>query len=136
MSSLSRESARAWISRTWATLRLALSWTHWSQRRQARRERQLEPLLLRLLAQETLLAVDHQASLYQQQALLQRSLLLEALQPVALAMQRQDSLALKQQEELLELLRLQQEILLEVLQGQQHPLREVIFQQLGQPIPR
>jgi hypothetical protein len=112
---------------------------HWSRRRRQRREQQQEHLLLqvqRLLQVETLALVDHQATLHRLLEQQLRRLLLEALSPVAAAMQRQDSQALDRHRELLELLRLQQEIQLEILDSQQLPLREVIFQELGPSMQR
>ena len=112
---------------------------HWSRRRRQRKALQQELLLLqvqRLLQVETAALVDHQATLHRLLEQQLRRLLLEALTPVAAAMQRQDSQVLDRHRELLELLRLQQEIQLEILDSQQPPLREAIFQELGQSTRR
>jgi hypothetical protein len=79
---------------------------HWSRRRQLRRDRERELLL-------------------EQLELLQRALLMQALTPLAQALQRQDSL-------LVRLLQEQQELLLEILEASSQPSqRHRLEQELG-----
>jgi hypothetical protein len=82
--------------------------------------------------QELLLQQQARSLLMLEQLLVQqltRQDLLEALRPVALAMQRQDSLHSQRQEET-------KELLLEVLNSLQPPVEDQIFQRIGHPPQR
>jgi hypothetical protein len=105
----------------------ALSWMHWSRRRQARlalQQRQQEDRLL-LMLQGLLEA--HRLHLQQEQ----RALLWEMALPLAEALQRLDQRILVSQRQQVELGSLQEELLLEILQGQMTP----VYQQLGMSTP-
>ena len=127
---------------TWLSV---LSWTHWRLTRTSR-----ERLAAESLAQVLLLQLEQQELLYhleqQQERLLDsqvelmqrvgslprqepRAALLEALPPLAQALQRQDSLAVQHQQET-------RELLLEVLNSQVPPASQQIFQRIGQPPQR
>lgn len=122
-----------------------LSWTHWRLTRTSRERAQQEALLQvltlqhdqlemlhRLQRQQDSLLVSQEALLEQVRALPReepRPLLLEALVPLAQALQRQDSLAVQHQQET-------RELLLEVLQTQVPSASEQIFPRIGQPAPR
>jgi hypothetical protein len=67
--------------------------------------------------------------------MLVRALLLEALEPLALALQRQDSLLLQRTPPLEPLLREQREILLEVLSSVQPSQASLLMQDLSLPSP-
>lgn len=79
-----------------------------------------------LLALETTALLDHLDSRLRTERLQQELLLLQALAPVAQAMQRQDSLAQQRHQE-------QKELLLEILQGQQPSARTQISPLIGLP---
>lgn len=98
--------SRSWRSTTRAAWHSTLSWMRWRQRRQARLLLEKEQLLLEMrqqLRQEV------------------RVLLLEALTPLAAALQRQDSLLLEQTHRLEWKAETLEEILLELLQQQPSP---------------
>jgi hypothetical protein len=99
------------MARTWRSL---LSWMRWSRRRRDRQRQ--EWLRLQKLQEEWLL-----------QCL--RSLLLEALEPMAAALQRQDQLTLEKHGQLMDLQR-------EILQSLQPTAQEQVFQRLGLPTPQ
>jgi hypothetical protein len=108
-------------SRIRVTWRFPPSWTRWTPtnrriRRQLRLEQELEQR-------------EQELQLLQEQikAMLQ-ALLLEALVPMAAAMQRQDSQQLQQHQEI-------RELLLEVLGSLQPTAESSIFRQLGLPQP-
>ena len=108
---------KSWISRTWVTLLSALSWTHWRQKKALKQWEWEQRLLLQMRLQ-------------------QRMLLLEALTPMAEALQRLDNLqrtAAHQQDKHLQY---QEELLMEVLNSLQPPAQEQIFPQIGQQTPR
>lgn len=125
-----RESVQRLSFRIKAIWLSVLSWMHWSRRRAAREEtlrlRQLQEIEV-LLLQERVRA-DLEWKLQLQEAKF-REALLEALRPVAAAMQRQDSLAERRQDNL-------QELLMEVLTSLQPSAEEQIFPRIGQPPPR
>lgn len=98
-----------------------LSWMHWRQRARERR-----------LQEQAQMREQFRAMLRLQEQRLQeqnRQLLLEALRPVALAMQRQDSLHQQQHQQL-------ESLLLEVLNSLQPSAAQQIFQRIGLPPPR
>ena len=99
-----------------------LSWMHWSQRR-----REMERAHLR--QQWELMLALHQREMLQKQEAQFRQLLLEALRPVAEAMQRQDSLAELRQDHL-------QELLMEVLTSLQPSAEAQIYPRIGLPPQR
>ena len=117
MSSLSR-TVRTWSSRTTAAWRSTLSWMRWRRRRSLRqaleRELFLEQLQL-LVQQET------------------RALLLEALAPLAQALQRQDSLLLQETHRLSWQAETAEELLTELLQATQPSSRQQLEAALKSP---
>ena len=121
MSSQMRRSS--WSSRIRETWRSALSWMHWSRRRQERREQEREILLARVEATLRVL-LEHQARTLMLQ---QRELLWEMALPMAEALTRMD----KRNREVQMQQGLEQELLLEILQGQMPP----VSQQLGLSSP-
>jgi len=94
-----RKTARTWSSRTTEAWRSTLSWMRWRRRRALRQAQERELLL------EQVLLVSRQAA---------REALLEALPPLAQALQRQDSLLLARTQPL-------EEMLLELLLAQPTP---------------
>lgn len=137
-----RRSARRLSSLCMGTWLSVLSWTHWRLTR-TERERKQEVLLTQVLLQlqvQQEVQQHQQASLdrllHSQVLLLERvralpqeqprPLLLEALQPLAQALLRQDSLAVQHQQET-------RELLLEVLNSQQPEVSEQIFRRIGPP---
>ena len=109
---MTAKSVRAWCSQAWETLRSALSWMHW--RRRARENRLLE-LEMRLVRLEAQILRN------------QRSLLWEALQPVAQAAHRLDQCQQVNQQETHSLLKQQEELLMEVLNSLQPSAREQLL---------
>lgn len=99
---------KQWIFRTWATLLSALSWTHWRQKRALRQWEWEQRLLLQIRLQ-------------------QRMLLLEALTPMAEALQRLDNLQRTAQQQQHKHLQYQEELLMEVLNSLQPPASQQIF---------
>lgn len=99
---------KQWIFRTWATLLSALSWTRWHQRK---RQRQWET--------ERRLLLEHR--------LQTRLLLLEALTPMAEALQRLDDRQRGAQQMQHKHLKYQEELLMEVLNSLQPPASQQIF---------
>jgi polyhydroxyalkanoate synthesis regulator phasin len=120
---------------TWLSV---LSWTHWRltrTRRERLQEETLRQLLLLQLEQQELLQrlvhsqVDLMVALGRLPREEPRPLLLEALQPLAQALLRQDSLAERHQQETQEMLR-------EVLDSLQPTASDQIFQRIGPPAPK
>ena len=108
---------KSWIYQRWEMLRSALSWTHWRQKKALKQWEMEQRLLLQIRLQ-------------------QRMLLLEALTPMAEALQRLDNLqrtAAHQQDKHLQY---QEELLMEVLNSLQPPAQEQIFPQIGPQTPR
>jgi hypothetical protein len=107
---------KSWIYRTWETLRSVLSWTHWRQKKALQQWETEQRLLLQMRLQN-------------------RMLLMEALTPLAAALQRLDNLQQQQwQKTHLHLLH-QEELLEEILNSLQPPASQQIFQRIGQPTP-
>lgn len=102
---------RSWTSRITETWHSLLSWMRWRQRARAR-EQQREERLLRLVLWQVADQLERQQIQLRELELQQRRLLVEAMTPLAAALQRQDSLRNQQQAEL-------KELLLEVLNSQQ-----------------
>jgi len=111
-------SRRAWSSGLRETWRSILLWMHW--RRRAKERQRLEWLRLQKLQEEWLM-----------QCL--RSLLLEALEPIALAMQRQDRLMLDQVEDLRNKVDFRHDQQMELLGEILNSLQPSVRQQLGLP---
>ena len=103
-----RKQLRSRITVIW---RSVLSWMHWRRRARAR-EQQREERLLRLVLWQVADQLERQQIQLRELELQQRRLLVEAMTPLAAALQRQDSLRSQQQAEL-------KELLLEVLNSQQ-----------------
>ena len=99
---------RSRITAIWLSV---LSWMHWRQRAR-KREQQQEERLLRLVLWQVADQLERQQIQLRELELQQRRLLVEAMTPLAAALQRQDSLRNQQQTEL-------KELLLEVLNSQQ-----------------
>ena len=108
---------KSWISQAWETLRSALSWTHWHQRRKQEQWEREQQLLLQIRLQT-------------------RMLLLEALTPMAEALERMDILMQQQWQQTHVHLMMQEDLLKEVLNSLQPPVSQQIFPQTGQPMPR
>lgn len=108
---------KSWIYQRWEMLRSALSWTHWRQKKALRQWEMEQRLLLQMRLQ-------------------QRMLLLEALTPMAEALQRLDNLQRTATQQLDKRLQYQEELLMEVLNSLQPPAQEQIFPQIGQQTPR
>lgn len=108
---------KSWIFRTWVTLLSALSWTRWHQRKW---QRQWET--------ERRLLLEHR--------LQTRLLLLEALTPMAEALQRLDDRQREAQQQQHKHLQYQEELLMEVLNSLQPPASQQIFPQIGPLTPR
>jgi len=106
---------KSWISRAWVMLLSALSWTHWRQRKTQKQWEMERRLLLELRLQ-------------------QRMLLMEALAPMAEALQRMDSLQQQQWQQTHLHLMTQEDLLKEVLNSLQPPVSQQIFPLIGQPI--
>ena len=107
---------KSWICRLWVTLRSALSWTHWRQKKAQKQWAEKQLFLLEL----------------QQQ---QRMLLLEALTPMAEALHRLDSLQQTSHQRQHKHLRHQEDLLMEVLNSLQPPASQQIFPQIGPLTP-
>lgn len=107
---------KSWISRVWEMLRSALSWTHWRQKKLQRQWEMQQLLLLELRLQ-------------------QRMLLMEALAPMAEALQRMDSLQQQQWQQTHLHLMTQEDLLKEVLNSLMPLVEQQIFPLIGQPIP-
>lgn len=108
-------------------LRSLLSWMHWRRRARER------------LTQQVALAVWMQVQLplaeaFQDQKDSNRRLLLEALTPLAQALQRLDSRQQESNQDQVMLLAEHREMLVEVLQSLQPSVQEQIFQPTGQPV--
>ena len=129
MSSQTRRSS--WSSRTWATLRSALSWMHWSRRRQARLELQQRRQEDRILLTLQGLLEAHRLHLLAEQ----RALLWEMALPLAEALhrldQKQQAGQMQTQADVGNSLAVTEELLLEILQGLMPP----VHQQLGLSTP-
>lgn len=108
---------KSWIYQRWEMLRSALSWTHWRQKKALRQWEMEQRLLLQMRLQ-------------------QRMLLLEALTPMAEALQRLDNLQRTATQQLDKRLQYQEELLMEVLNSLQPPAQEQIFPQIGPQTPR
>lgn len=130
------------ITVIWRSL---LSWMRWRRRaRQREQERQaalldrLEAILLKQVQQQAQAERLHMelAELRWKLEASQRSLLLEALRPVAEAMHRQDSLRQDQFQVLQKLGANLEELQLEVLNSLQPPVDQQLFPRLGQPPQR
>jgi hypothetical protein len=104
-----------WTSRVTAAWRSTLSWMRWRRRRELRR------------AQERELLLEQMALLVQQEV---RALLLQALRPLAQALERQDSLLLQETHRLEWKAETAEEMLLELLQSQPTPA-SLMQQELG-----
>jgi len=107
---------RSWSSGLRETWRSILLWMHW--RRRARERQRLEWLRLQKLQEEWLM-----------QCL--RSLLLEALEPVAAALQRQDRLLLDQVEDLRNKVDFRHSQEMDLLGEILNSLQPPVYQQLG-----
>lgn len=107
---------KSWIFRAWVTLRSALSWTHWRQKKAQKQWEMEQRLLLELRLQ-------------------QRMLLMEALTPLAQALQRMDNLQQEQQLKEHVMLLMQEELLTEILQSLQPTVSQQIFPLIGQRTP-
>lgn len=105
---------KQWSSRLREMWLSVLSWMHWSQRRAQRRWEEEQRLLLQMRLQ-------------------QRMLLLEALTPMAEALQRLDNLQRDSQQMQHKHLQYQEELLMEVLNSLQPPASQQIFPPNGQP---
>jgi len=108
---------KSWIYQRWEMLRSALSWTHWRQKKALRQWEMEQRLLLQIRLQ-------------------QRMLLLEALTPMAEALQRLDNLQRTAEQQQHKHQQYQEELLMEVLNSLQPPAQEQIFPQIGQQTPR
>lgn len=106
---------KSWISRAWVTLLSALSWTHWRQKKAQTQWEMERRLLLELRLQ-------------------QRMLLMEALAPMAEALQRMDSLQRQGSQQQYEHLKYLEDLLKEVLNSLQPPVSQQIFLPTGQPV--
>lgn len=122
-------SGRRWSSRIRETWRSVLSWMHWRRRRLHRelekREQLLDAIQLLLAAQRHRMLEDVQ------------TLMLEAMSPMAEAMQRQDSLLRTEMEDVQTMLMRHQDetrdLLTEVLQTVQPNPDQVIRTRVGLP---
>lgn len=108
---------KSWISQAWATLLSALSWTHWRQKKAMQRWEMEQRLLLQMRLQH-------------------RMLLMEALTPMAEALQRLDNLQRQGSQQQYEHLKYLEELLMEVLNSLQPPVSQQIFPRTGQPMQR
>lgn len=108
---------KSWIYQRWEMLRSALSWTRWRQKKALRQWEMEQRLLLQIRLQ-------------------QRMLLLEALTPMAEALQRLDNLQQQQWQKTHLHLLTQEELLMEILNSLQPPAQEQIFPQIGLQTPR
>lgn len=108
---------KQWSSRLRAMWLSVLSWMRWSQRRTQRRWEEEQRLLLQMRLQ-------------------QRMLLMEALTPMAEALQRLDNLQRQGSQQQYEHLKYLEELLMEVLNSLQPPVSQQIFPQTGQPMQR
>lgn len=106
---------KSWISRVWETLRSALSWTHWRQKKAMQRWEMEQRLLLQMRLQH-------------------RMLLMEALTPMAEALQRLDNLQRQGSQQQYEHLKYLEDLLKEVLNSLQPPVSQQIFLPTGQPV--
>lgn len=107
---------KSWIYQRWEMLRSALSWTHWRQKKAQQRWEWEQRLLLQIRLQ-------------------QRMLLLEALTPMAEALQRLDNLQQQQWQKTHLHLLTQEEMLQEVLNGLMPLAEQQIFPRIGLPLP-
>lgn len=107
---------KSWIYRAWGMLLSALSWMRWRQRKAQRQWEMEQRLLLELKLQ-------------------QRMLLMEALTPLAQALQRMDNLQQQQWQKSHLHLMTQEEMLQEVLNGLMPLAEQQIFPRIGQPMP-
>ena len=107
---------KLWFCRTWGTLRSALSWTHWRQKKELKQLQMQQRLLLELRLQ-------------------QRMLLLEALTPLAAALQRLDNLQQQQWQKTHLHLLIQEDLLKEILQSLQPTADQQIYLRIGQQTP-
>lgn len=107
---------KSWIYRQWEMLRSALSWTRWRQKKAQQRWEWEQRLLLQMRLQ-------------------QRMLLLEALTPMAEALQRLDNLQRDSQQQIHKHQQYQEELLMEVLNSLQPSASQQIFPPVGpQPV--
>lgn len=106
---------KSWISRVWEMLRSALSWTHWRQKKAMQRWEMEQRLLLQMRLQH-------------------RMLLMEALTPMAEALQRLDNLQRQGSQQQYEHLKYLEDLLKEVLNSLQPPVSQQIFLPTGQPV--
>lgn len=106
---------KSWISQAWATLLSALSWTHWRQKKAMQRWEMEQRLLLQMRLQH-------------------RMLLMEALTPMAEALQRLDNLQRQGSQQQHKQQQLQEELIKEVLNSLQPPVSQQIFLPTGQPV--
>lgn len=109
---------RRWRSRVTEAWRSTRSWTHWRRRRRLR------------LALERELLLEQLQLLVQQET---RALLLEALTPLAQALQRQDSLLLQETHRLSWQAETAEELLTELLQATQPSSRQQLEAALKSP---
>jgi pullulanase/glycogen debranching enzyme len=103
---------KSWIYRLQEMRRSVLSWMHWRQRKAQRQWETEQRLLLQIRLQH-------------------RMLLLEAMVPLAEALQRLDNLQRTAQEQQHKHLQYQEELLLEVLNSLQPSASQQIFQRIG-----
>lgn len=123
---MSKRSGSSWSSRTWATLRSALSWMRWSQRRRERQEELLyqQEARMRLFLWETLLP---------QLLAEQRRQLWEMALPLADSLTRLDKRQLAAQMQGVEYNLLLQEMVMEVLSAQVPPVEAQLLSPLSLP---
>ena len=106
---------KQWIYQRWVMLRSALSWTHWSQKKAQKQWETEQRLLLQIRLQH-------------------RMLLLEALTPMAEALQRLDNLQRTAAHQQHKHLQYQEELLKEVLNSLQPPVSQQISPPPGPPV--
>lgn len=107
-------------SRIWVALLSAISWMRWSRRRRERQRQEQWERDKRLLLEMQLQT---------------RALLMEAMRPLAEALQRLDKRQVEEHQDLVVLIAEHRELLVEILQSQQPPAQQQIYQRIGPQAP-
>ena len=126
----SPKSGRRWRSRSTEIWRSLTSWTHWYRRRKLLKREQERKVLRRELELRHLMLMEALEAMLPpllNKAVQEQFMLM--LGPLVAALQRQDQLAVQNQEEL-------KELLIEVLNSLQPPVSQQLLQNPPPPSPR